>query len=84
MCSRSYSACKAHVPYFHKCCPAVTYFSILSHNWDNFRKKEFTEKICVLNFCTMFVRHIYLSQKNTADITINVHRSSCKVLVILI
>ena len=71
--------------YCHMCWPAVTYFSTLSQNWDDFKKNKVTEnKICVLNFCTTFLWHIYLSQKNISDITINVRRSSCKVLVILV
>ena len=36
-------------------CPAVTYFSLLLHKWDEFRKKGSEYKMCVLVFSTTFV-----------------------------
>ena len=36
-------------------CPAVQYFSTLSHKWKDFLKKNIVHKICVLIFSTTFV-----------------------------
>ena len=86
VCGRSYSACKAHVPYYIVICVLVLPYQISPHFLINgtILWKEVTEhKMCVLSFCTTFDWNISLSKKNTADIAINIHRSSCTVPLIL-
>jgi len=45
-------------------CPAVQYFSTLSHKRHDFRKKVIEHRMCVLIFCTIFVWNISHSKKN--------------------
>jgi hypothetical protein len=46
-------------------CPAVPYFSTLSHKWGEFREKNIIERnMCVLIFSTTFVPNISHSKKN--------------------
>jgi hypothetical protein len=65
-------------------CLALPYFSTLSHKRHDFWEKVIEYKMCVLIFSTPFICNISHSNKNRRDIIINVHRSSCKVPVILI
>ena len=44
-------------------CPAVPYFSTLSHAQHHFRGKKLSYMKCVFTFCT-FIRNISLSKKN--------------------
>jgi hypothetical protein len=43
-------------------CLALPYFSSLSHKRHDFREKIIEHKMCVLIFCTTFVRNIYHSE----------------------
>ena len=45
-------------------CPALTYFSTLSHKRQDFRKKDIEYKKCVLIFSITFVSDISHSKKN--------------------
>ena len=45
-------------------CPAVPYFSTLSHKLNDFREKVTEHKMCVLTFSTSFVKHISHYKKN--------------------
>ena len=70
-CCRGKAACKAHAPYILPpvACPAVLYFSTLSHKWYDFRKKKkkVTDlKMCVLIFSTTSVWNMCHSKKNLA------------------
>ena len=47
-------------------CPAVQYFSTLTHKWHDFRGKVTGYKMCVLIFCTTFVWDISHSKKKWA------------------
>ena len=49
-----------------------------------FRKKSLLIIKCVLIFCTTFSETFLILRRNEQDIIINVHRSSCKVPVILL
>ena len=63
----------------------IPYFSTLSHIWNDIRKDVVEHKMCVLIFSKIFVRNISHSRKNRAsERDIKVHRSSCKVSVILV
>jgi hypothetical protein len=53
-CSLRYPACNAHAPYCHVACPAVQYFSTLSHKWQDLEKNVIEGKMCVLNFSKSF------------------------------
>ena len=66
-------------------CPALQYFSTLSHRLQNFRKKKkITEyEIWVLIFSTSFVGNISHSRQKRAICSKNVYFSSCKVTFIL-
>jgi hypothetical protein len=65
-------------------CLAVPYFSTLSHKRHDFRKKIIEHKMCVSivsTACFCNISHYKIIQR---DSVINVHRSSCKVPVILV
>ena len=47
-------------------CPAVPYFSKLSHKRHDYRENFIEHKMCVLTFSTTFVSNIYHSMKNSA------------------
>ena len=64
-------------------CLALPYFSTLSHKWHDFNKKVTEHKMCVLIFSTTFVWNIFNSMTNWVRYH-NVHRSSCKVPIILV
>ena len=64
--SLRYPACNAHAPYCHVACPALRYFSTLSHKQHGCQKKVIEHKMCVLIFCTTSVRNISRSMKNWA------------------
>jgi hypothetical protein len=64
-------------------CPAVPYFSTLSHKRHDFRGKGLNIK-CVFWFSLQLLSQTFLiPRRHQRDITINVHRSSCTVPVIL-
>jgi hypothetical protein len=44
-------------------CPAVPYFSTLSHKWYNLREKVIEHQQCVLIFSTTIGLNIYRSKK---------------------
>jgi hypothetical protein len=81
VCNLSYAAYNVHAPYFHLW-PA-RFYSIFARYLINgmiFRKKVIEHKMLVLIFSTTCVRNVSHSQINEPDISINAHRSSCKVL----
>jgi hypothetical protein len=59
---------------------AVPYFSTLSHKRNKFLGKVIENKMCIFIFSATFVSNISLKRIQRV-ITINVHRSSCKVPV---
>jgi hypothetical protein len=64
-------------------CPAVPYISTLSHKRHDFRKKVIEYKMCVLTFLQLLSATFLILRRIQLDITINVHRSSCKVPLFL-
>ena len=66
-----------HIVLSYVVCLDVPYFSTLSHKWHNFWKKVIEHKMCVL----ILILRIPVIQR---DIVINLHRSSCRVPVILV
>ena len=65
-------------------CPVLPCFSKLSLKWHDFRKKITEHKMCVSIFSTNFARNISHAKNNSARYCQNVHRSSGKLLVILL
>jgi len=64
-------------------CPALQYFSTLSHKRHDFReKKNYCTWNCVLVFSLKFVWKLLSLRRNEPDLITNVHWSSCKVPVI--
>jgi hypothetical protein len=48
-------------------CPALQFFSTLSHKWQDFQVKKVTKhNVCVLSFSTMFIWNISQSQEKSA------------------
>jgi len=65
-------------------CLALPYFSTLSHKLHDFLKNIIDYKMCVLVFCTNLSKTFHILIKTERDIILNIHRSSCKVTVILV
>jgi hypothetical protein len=66
VCRLRYPACNAHAPYYHVVCPALQYFSTLSHKRHDLRKKVIENKIFVSSFSVTFVWNIFYSRKKWA------------------
>jgi hypothetical protein len=64
-------------------CPAVLYFSTLSHERHDFEKKKLFETKCVFWFSLQLLSETFLILRRIGPHIINVHRSSCKVPIIL-
>jgi len=66
-------------------CPALSYFSTLSHKLHDFRGEKVTEhKICVLILSTNLSATFYILRRTERDIIKNACLSSCAVPVILV
>ena len=66
-------------------CLAVPYFFTLSKKRHDFLKKKYSEnKMCVLFSLQHFSEILFILRRIQRDIMIIVHRSSCKVTVILV
>jgi hypothetical protein len=66
-------------------CPALIYFSTLSHKRYGIQKKKDPEhKMCILISCTTLAWYISRPKKNQVNKIIKAHVSSCKVLVIIV
>jgi len=59
-------------------CPALQYFSTLSHKGRDFREVVTEEKVCVLIFSTILSKIFLILRRYERHIVINVHKSSCK------
>jgi len=65
-------------------CLSVPYFSTLPHKWHGFRGKNITEfEMFFLNFTTTLSTKFLILIKNYWGITIDEHKSSCKVSILL-
>jgi hypothetical protein len=64
-------------------CLAVPYFPTLSHKRHDFRKNVIEHKMCVLIFSTILSETFLIVRRIQRDIIINVHRSLCKVPLLL-
>jgi hypothetical protein len=64
---------------------APPHFSTLAHKRHDFRKNVIEHKMCVLIFSTkLFSETFLIMRRIQRDTIINVHKSSCKVPVILV
>jgi hypothetical protein len=86
VCSLSYLAHNAHAPYiFYVACPVLPYFSTSVHKLYDFRKKVIEHKMFVLIFSATLSSETFLVLRRLQrDIIKIVHRSSCKVPVIIV
>jgi hypothetical protein len=53
----NYAARNAHAPYFHVACPALQYFSILSHKRHDLKKYIELRNVCFDFFYNIFMKH---------------------------
>jgi hypothetical protein len=65
-------------------CPALQYFSTLSKKKARFFFKVTEYKMCVLIFSTNLSETLLTLRRTEREMIKNVHRSSCKVPVILV
>jgi hypothetical protein len=83
-CSLGYPASKAHAPYYIVICSLSGYttFFHISYKRHDFRKQVIEDKM--FWFCLQRLPEIFFTLRRTErDITKNVHRSSCKVMLFL-
>ena len=65
-------------------CPAIPYFSALSHKRYNFRKKKKIEyQTCVLLFSTTFPEKFLILRRFQTDFIINIHSTARNVMLFL-
>ena len=66
-------------------CPALHYFSTLSHKRHNFREKMLLSIKCVSLFSLQFFLEIFdILRRTERDVIRNVYWPSCKIHVILV
>ena len=65
-------------------CPALQYFSTLSHKRHDFRERITEQIMCVLIFLQLLSETFLILKRTEGDISINVHRSSRTVPVIFV
>jgi hypothetical protein len=74
-----------HIILSYVACPAVQYFSTLSHEFTIFRKKSLLNIKCVFWFSLQLLcKTPPILRRIQWGIIVNVHRSSCKVSIILV
>jgi hypothetical protein len=86
VCSLSYPARNARAPYciLSVACPALQYFSTLSHKRHDFRKKMLLNIKCVFWFSAQIcLKYFFHSKKNPARYYKNVYWSSCTVQILM-
>ena len=85
VCSFSYPACKEHAPYYIVICGLTvsTIFSHIMSQMAQFSEKA-TEHVCFDFLCNFFSESFLILKRIQQDTIINVHRSSCKVSIILV
>ena len=86
VCSFSYSACRAHAPYYTVTCglPDSAIFFHIAHKRYDFRKHGIENKLGVLISLQLLSETFFSLRRIQQDIITNVIRSSGKVHVILV
>ena len=64
--------------------PVLQDYSTLSHKRQELRKTVTEHTVCVLIICITFVSETSLLRRNERHITLNVHLSSSKLLIIFV
>jgi len=85
VCSLRYPACNAQVPYYYLWPTRLQY--IFAHyliNGTIFVKKRRLQRKCVFRLSVQFLSGTFNLRRIQRDMTKNVYRSSCKVLIILV
>jgi len=65
-------------------CPALPYIFTLSHKWHDFRKKYYSTQNVCFDFLYIFCENFLFLRRIQRDAILNVHRSSCKVPILLV
>ena len=85
ICGLRYPACLAHEPYCHVVCPALQYFSTLSHKRHDFRKKKLLNIKSVFRGSPQLLYEIFfILRRIQRDMIENVYWFSCKVPFIFV
>jgi len=84
VCSLGYPARNAHALLLSVTCPALQYFSILSHKLHDLKKKVIEHKMRVLIFPTKMCETFHILRRIQRNAAIYGHMSSRKVRVILV
>jgi hypothetical protein len=85
VCSLSYPAYTAHAPYYIVICglSGCTVFFHIFHKLRDLRENVFEHKTCVLIFSTNLSKTLHILRRIQWHTIIHVHRSSCKVPLLL-
>ena len=79
-----HAECMRHIILSSVASLTLPHFSTVSRKWHDFREKVIEHKICVLIFSTNLAWTFVIIRLIQRDTVTNAHRSSCKVVAILL